>query len=293
LRKQKPDLYENIKSELSRDYLEKHFDLTEKDKEKAKKKITEMAQDLYRLKEAFGEHNEVKHYESFKTLSKVFDEKCCEKETSSPDIKEEVIGDDSNIVKENISEQKETEDAKVGADIKKEEESVRKKIEIRKNPEGEKIISTPHNTDAQYTRKGKQRVVGHKVFITETCDSDNEVQFITDINLENAGHSDANEISKIEDRLDDNGLKPDMLYGDAGFVNGKSIIESEGKGIDLAGPSSGRSQSIEDFAKKDRPIDIADFDVKMTGDLNEINVLSCPNGQKPLDQMRSEKADHK
>ena len=47
LRKHKPGLYKKIKSELSRDYLKKGFDLTEKDKEKANRKIKQMAQDLY------------------------------------------------------------------------------------------------------------------------------------------------------------------------------------------------------------------------------------------------------
>jgi len=46
LRKHKPGLYKKIKSELSRDYVKKDFDLTEKDKEKANRKIKEMAQVL-------------------------------------------------------------------------------------------------------------------------------------------------------------------------------------------------------------------------------------------------------
>jgi len=49
---------------------------------------------------------------------------------------------------------------------------------------------------------------------------------LTDVNLEPAGHSDAVEIDKIEDRLDENGFKPDVFYGDAGFVNGESIFGS-------------------------------------------------------------------
>ncbi len=50
-------------------------------------------------------------------------------------------------------------------------------------------------------------------------------------------------------------------YGDAGFVNGESILDSAERGIDLAGPSSGRSQSFEGFVAADRPLDIADFTV--------------------------------
>ena len=67
-------------------------------------------------------------------------------------------------------------------------------IEIRDKPVGEKIISSPHNTDAEYTRKRDQKVVGHKGFLTETCDPENPVQFMTDANLEKATHSDPQEI---------------------------------------------------------------------------------------------------
>lgn len=71
LRKQKPVLYNNIKQDLSQDYVEKDFDLTEKDQELVQRKISLMAQDLYRLKNAFENHSKIKKYETFKTLCKV------------------------------------------------------------------------------------------------------------------------------------------------------------------------------------------------------------------------------
>jgi len=86
-------------------------------------------------------------------------------------------------------------------------------IEVREKPVGEKIISSPHNTDAEYTRKRNQKVVGHKGFLTETCDPENPVQFITDPNLEKATHSDSQEIPRVEDRLEENSSKPEELYG--------------------------------------------------------------------------------
>lgn len=118
LRKHKPGLYEKIKDELSRDYLEKEFDLTEKDKDKANKKIIEMAKDLYILVTAFENHHHIKHYEGFKTLKKVFEQQC--------------------------------------SIAKKSDKEATPKIEIRKKPVDDKIVSTPHNTDAEYTRKRKQ-----------------------------------------------------------------------------------------------------------------------------------------
>jgi hypothetical protein len=273
LRKHKPGLYEDVKNELSRDYLQDDFDLTEKDKDKTRGRIKEMARDIYLLKTSFEHNNQIRHYETFKILVQVFEQQCIIKtgEESSPP------SDDSFPEKETI-------------EVAVDSVTPEPEIEIREKPEGDKIISSPHNTDAEYTRKRKQTVVGHKGFVTETCDPDNEVQFITDVNLETATHADAKEISAIEQRLEDNGLKPETLYGDAGFVNGNSILKSAEAGIELAGPSSGRSQSFEGFVDADRPLDIADFQITIDDNKNgELFVLSCPEGHEPTDQHRSEK----
>jgi len=259
LRKQKPGLYEQTKSDLSRDYIESGFDLTEKDKKKANRKILEMARDMYLLKSAFENHSQVKHYISFQTLAQVFEQQCIVKP------KKDQKGEDKEIICDSPN------------------------IEIREKPEGDKIISTPHNTDAEYTRKRDQKIVGHKGFVTETCEPENSVQFITDANLEKASHPDAVEISRIEERLEENDTKPEKFYGDAGFVNGESILESEEKGISLEGPSSGRAQSFEQFEKKDRPLDIADFKVEIKDNSKELVVISCPNKQTPSSQSRSKK----
>ncbi len=85
MRKHKPGLYEKVKGQLSTDYLEKTIDLTEKDRERAHKKISLMARDLYYLKSAFENHNQVKHYETFKILCAVFIQQCELKESSDTD----------------------------------------------------------------------------------------------------------------------------------------------------------------------------------------------------------------
>ena len=268
LRKHKPGLYDSIKDDLSLDYLQDNFDLTEKDKEKTRGRVKEMARDLYLLKSSFENNHQVKHYETFKILVEVFNQQCVvktEAENSSGN-------DDPNSNKETV-------------EIAGDDAPLMAEVEIREKPEGDKIISSPHNTDATYVRKRNQKVVGHKVFATETCDPDNDVQFITDVNLERATHADARETTAIEQRLEGNDMKPDTLYGDAGFVNGESILESAERGIDLAGPSSGRSQSFEGFVNADRPLDIADFTVIVNDQTGDLIVCSCPESQKPVDQL--------
>ena len=271
LRKHKPGLYKNVKGELSRDYLQDGFDLTEKDKDKTRGRIKEMARDLYLLKSAFEHNHQVMHFVTFKTLVQVFGQQCVitTKEESS-------ASDDDPTAKETV-------------EVTDDTATTESEVEIRKKPAGDKIISTPHNTDATYTRKRNQKVVGHKGFVTETCDPGNPVQFITDVNLETATHADAREILPIEQRLEENNLKPETLFGDAGFVNGESILKSSARGIDLAGPSSGRSQSFEGFVDADRPLDIADFQISIADENGDLTVLSCPEGHGAIDQRRSKK----
>src|SRR3990167_4824641 len=101
-----------------------------------------MAHDLYTVYKAFDSHDQVKHYESFKTLVTVFHQQC---------------------------------------EVVENKESASCEVAIREKPRGDKIISSLHNTDARYVRKGKQSVCGQKGFLTETCDKANKTQFITDV----------------------------------------------------------------------------------------------------------------
>jgi hypothetical protein len=277
LRKHQPALYERIKDDLSCDYLKDAFDLTEKDKHKAQTRIHCMAQDLYQLKTVFENLDSIKSYQAFQILVTVFEQQC--------EITGEVISDKTSI----DDSDKDDELAISGNSVHQQTDISIPEIKVREKPQGEQIISSPHNTDAVYTRKRNQKVVGHKAFVTETCDPNNPVQMITDVNLEAATHSDSKENAKIDERLIEAELKPETRYGDAGFVNGGTILESAGKGINLAGPSSGRSQSIENFEKEERPLDIADFEININDDTEQSKILACPKGNKPVDQRISSK----
>ena len=248
LRKQKPGLYENIKGQLSQDYLEKDFDLTEKDKELARKKVSLMAQDLYQLISAFENHKQIQHYETFKILSTVFSQQCEVKERT--DRKPEII--------------------------------------IKEKPDTN-AICTPHNPEARYIRKGKQCITGDKAVVTETCNPENKTQFITDIDLNEATKHDTRDQPEIQARLIENNFKPEKQYEDAGFVNGQTILDSQEKGIELEGPTAGRSQSFETYTDKERPLDAGDFDTTIDEGGHELIVNKCPNNQAPKDQKRSEK----
>lgn len=250
LRKQQVDLYETINEQLSQNYLDRDFDLTEKDKDLVHRKIKLMAQDLYQLKSAFENNNQIKNYETFKILVKVFEQQCEVKEPEQQDEDPEII--------------------------------------IKEKPDHD-TINTPHNPEARYTRKVHQQVTGDKAFVTETCDPENKVQFITDVQLEASTHADSKEQPNIQERLIENDFKPEKQYGDAGFVNGQTILDSKEQGIELEGPTAGRSQSFEFYNDKDRPFDAGDFDITIDDEPKELTINECPNHQQPQDQERSEK----
>ena len=248
LRKHKPGLYEAIRQELSQDYLEKDFDLTEKDKARAQRQVARMARDLYRIKGAFEHHHQVKHYDTFEILCRVFTQQCQVEET--PAQEPEII--------------------------------------LKEKPDTD-TVSTPHNPEARYVRKGKQRVTGDKAVVTETCDPDNQVQFITDVDVVQSTTADSALQPEIQERLIDHGFQPETQYEDAGFVTGETILASRDKGIELEGPVAGRSQSFDQFEHPDRPLDAADFEVQVDADDGELLVVACPNQQVTRDQHRSDK----
>ncbi len=258
LRKQKPGLYENIKSQLSKDYLENDFDLTEKDKELAQRRISLMARDLHKIIIAFENHRQVKYYETFKILKQVFQEQCEIKNDSDNGNTPEII--------------------------------------IKEKPD-KNAINTPHNPEARYVRKVNQQVTGDKGFATETCNPENKTQFITDVNVTESTKHDSKENEQIQERLIDSNTKPEDQYGDAGFVNGRTIIESKEKEINLEGPTAGRSQSFESYESDSRPLDAGDFETeykvtesgRSNENTNELTVKKCPEGQAPIEQHRSEK----
>ena len=239
-----------ISKELSREYLEKEFDLTEKDHEAAQRQVRHMAEDRYRIYTVFANRDEVKGYESFKTLVTVFHQQC------------------------KVTEGNET---------------LPCEITIREKPEGGEIVSGPHNTDARYVKKGKQKVCGQKGFVSETCNEGNKTQFITDAEVTPATRADAHELPEIQKRLEESGKKPQEQYADAGFVNGQAILSSQADGIKREGPSAGRSQSFEKYEAEDRPLNRADFEVKVEREIGELVVVACPERQMPLDQSRSDK----
>jgi hypothetical protein len=133
---------------------------------------------------------------------------------------------------------------------------------------GKEIIVSPHDPDARWAEKRGKDWVGYKTHVTETADPEQDVQFLTDIDLVAANTVDCEQVDAIHARLAAQDLSPAKHYVDQGYTSGPNLAHSTQRGIDLRGPvgthSGGKPPGyrMEDFA--------VDFDEQ---------TARCPQGQ--------------
>lgn len=101
--------------------------------------------------------------------------------------------------------------------------------------DGHTRIATPHDLDARYSKKGKQRWVGDKLQVTET-DDEERPHLITDIAITSSVETDYEALDGIQGRLEERGLLPGQQYADSGYVTETNLVHSTGRKIDLVGP---------------------------------------------------------
>lgn len=104
-----------------------------------------------------------------------------------------------------------------------------------KKYDGHTQIQTPHDPEARYSRKRRTEWVGDKVQLTETED-EGYPHLITDIVGTGSNHTDYEELSPIQLRLEKRRCKPSEHYVDAGYLSGPNLKDSQAREIDLIGP---------------------------------------------------------
>jgi transposase len=103
--------------------------------------------------------------------------------------------------------------------------------------------------------------------VTETANP-GQVNFLTDIETDDANDDDSEAIDGIHRRLADRDLSPTDHYVDQGYVSGANIAHSTQRGLDLKGPI------VKDSSVKPAGFKQADFVLDFEG-----QVAICPNGQ--------------
>lgn len=130
--------------------------------------------------------------------------------------------------------------------------------EAAPRPPGESkgdVITSPHDPDARYGKKGGHGWVGYKLQVTET--TGDECSFITDVEIVPAMRQDNQCLEAIQDRLIERGIPPRQQYVDQAYMSGRHIAESLAQGIDLRGyVREGNTSKPEGFRLRDFQIDI-------------------------------------
>jgi hypothetical protein len=135
-------------------------------------------------------------------------------------------------------------------------------------------LQNPSDPDATFSgHKG----VGYQAQIAETCHEENALQLIDYAQSEGAHESDLNAPGRVHENLSGRGHAPKTTYADAGYISGKNIIEAEGQGVDLQGPTELGKRPKADKA----PLSDFEFTAERT------RVEKCPAGHEPIEQKDS------
>lgn len=138
-------------------------------------------------------------------------------------------------------------------------------------------LQSPYDPDAGFGHKGS----GYHVQIAETCGNKDpqkthyQAEIITDFEVHGAGVTDHDQAMPAVARLSDNGLRPDVLVVDTGYVYGATLVAAEEAKIELRGPVS-RTNLPKEFIGRDA----------FTFDPETGHVLACPAGHAPVRHVR-------
>jgi len=131
-------------------------------------------------------------------------------------------------------------------------------------------LQSPHDPEATYRKKGKDKAKGFVSNITETCDSENDVQLITNVSTESNVTDDqdlyANDTKEIKDRM-----KVEEIYTDGGYEGEKAETVSKECNVDHKATAIKGKQSSDD-----EKITIDDFEIERNEN-GELAEIKCPN----------------
>ncbi len=103
-------------------------------------------------------------------------------------------------------------------------------------PPAARFISSPHDLEAHYARKGTTSWVGYKAHLTESCDAGHP-RIITHVQTSAAPTADAQVTLPTHTALVDKGLPPAQHLVDTGYLDAGILVETAQRfDIELIGP---------------------------------------------------------
>ncbi len=129
-------------------------------------------------------------------------------------------------------------------------------------------MQNPSDIDATYD---KHKGPGYQVQLSETCNTDNDVQLITSAIAQTAVESDAAALEIVIEDLKANDLVPDEIVADTSYTGDDNVQFADEQGIDLIGPVAGP------IKEDGEHLTIDDFNINEETE----EVICCPGGYKP------------
>lgn len=134
---------------------------------------------------------------------------------------------------------------------------------------------SPHDPDASFGHKG----LGYHVHITETC-RNNSVEMLTSYQVLTAAQSDIGQAVPALQRLEKSGVKPTILYADAGYPTATDMLAMRDQGVELFAPVHRGPLAKETMSRSDFEIDARSGEVQR-----------CPEGHAPTRHAERESSD--
>jgi transposase len=141
--------------------------------------------------------------------------------------------------------------------------------------DGEGVIRSPYDPEAQTGKKRETTWLGYKVHLTETCGEPVEAMrphLIVQVQTTVATLQDVNMTATIQEELVKAGLKPEEQIVDTGYVDAELLASSQKQGIKLVGPTMPDSSWQ---AKAGKGFDLAHFSIDWGK-----QQATCPQGQQ-------------
>ena len=229
LKRHHAELYIELPEEMRNRYEKNDNSLfadVSKNKEKRSSLRQDVAEQMYFLIQEFSGNSTIENMKTFKDLVKVFNQQCEVKDTidveSSENENEPQTGSKGDKTTPH-------------PEVDEKEQELEDIVEVRKKTGGN-VIQNSSDPDATYDgHKG----VGFQAQLTETYNSDNEVQLITSVLPQTAVESDANAVNSVLDILESRGHIPEVMLADSLYGSDDNVLLSACYGVNLISPVSG------------------------------------------------------
>jgi len=145
---------------------------------------------------------------------------------------------------------------------------IREQKAIVKEKTGGRVMQNPSDPDATYDgKKGS----GYQVQLSETCDSDSEVQLITAALPQSAADTDPQSVAPVVEHMKAKGHLPGTLLADAAYGSDDNVQQLSQEGTALISPVNSSKRDPD-------KLHIDDFET----DPETERIKCCPEGHPPL-----------